>query len=364
MNKISLKIVVSLAIIFLGINAFSQTFSYRKFPSANYETVAINKTSFVEATDYLPSNYSKKGDVDYTVYLQKAISENPKVILPDFSIMINYNGLQLRSNSSLYFRNNSKLLMKPNDQSHYSMLKISRVNNVKVYNPVLIGDRNKHRDNGGEWGMGINILSSSNISIFNPVISNCWGDGIYLGVNSSNILYNENIEISGGVLDNNRRNGISIISVRKLLIKNLTISNTHGTNPQVGIDFEPNGSTDILKEVFLENVYTFNNAKEGLFFNFSRFLIAGGNADVIVKSFKNDYSKYDIGYSTFLSKKMQADLTAKKAKVALNKNIDGVIDFTTPSTIKQYKIKVYSTQPNDNIILRLNGINLDKNSYK
>src|SRR5699024_9046472 len=75
---------------------------------------------------------------------------------------------------------------------------------------------------------------------------------------------NENVKIINGVLDNNRRNGISIISGRNIEINNVFISNTNGQNPQSGIDIEPNSNDDILENIKLLNIETFNNTMNGI----------------------------------------------------------------------------------------------------
>src|SRR5690606_27504690 len=65
---------------------------------------------------YLPKNYSKEGEADYTIYLQNAVNENKEVILPNFPIAVNYQGLQIPSNRKIEFQDNSRLVMIPNDK--------------------------------------------------------------------------------------------------------------------------------------------------------------------------------------------------------------------------------------------------------
>lgn len=221
---------------------------------------------------YLPPGYVKNGTRDYTEYLQKAIDENEKVILPNFSILINERGLSLKSNQTIEFQNSTALIMKPNSREKYGVLNLINVDNVIINNPKLIGDRKGHLGSKGEWGMGINIRSSSNISINNPSISEMWGDGIYIG----EVEYKDrrryklsdytsrNIKINGGVIDFNRRNGISIVSVKNLLVKNIIIKNTEGTMPMAGIDIEPNNNGQSIEHVVLDNVTTKNNKEVGI----------------------------------------------------------------------------------------------------
>src|SRR5690606_16040148 len=110
---------------------------------------------------------------------------------------------------------------------------IINAENVKVNNAYLIGDKDKHLGTKGEWGMGINILSSSNVNIINPKIKKTWGDGIYIGelslAKQKNIkkksFTNTNINIKEGSIDDCLRNGISIISGVNILVDGVTIQN-------------------------------------------------------------------------------------------------------------------------------------------
>lgn len=226
----------------------------------------------VSLSSYLPQGYVNDGTRDYTVYLQKGLDENRTVILPDFPVLINAHGLHVNNNQNITFLENSRLIMEPNSQERYGLLNIINVENIIIHNPVLIGDREKHIGKKGEWGMGIRILSSRNVIINNPKVSKFWGDGIYIGEIEHNerkeynlkSYYSENIKIIGGLIDNNRRNGISVISVKKLLMKNITIQNTEGTLPMAGIDIEPNNNEQFLEDILLQNITTRNNAEIGI----------------------------------------------------------------------------------------------------
>jgi len=210
----------------------------------------------VDITKYLPNGYQKDGKKDYTIFIQKALDENRVVLFPDFPILINKNGLSVSSNSKLIFRYNSRLIMQPNSSQRFSILDITRKRNIQIYNPYLHGDKDLHLGNEGQWGMGINIISSNNIQIYEPIITDNWGDGIYLGNRSKGD--NNNITILGGLLDNNRRNGISIISGSNVYIKNTYITNVFGTLPMAAIDIEPNNTISKISNVNINNIKVFN----------------------------------------------------------------------------------------------------------
>lgn len=210
----------------------------------------------IDITKYLPRGFKRDGSTDYTSYLQRALNENRIVLFPNFPILINKSGLNISSNSKLIFQKGSRLIMKPNAEKMFAILEINRKRNIQIFNPCLQGDKDTHLGTDGQWGMGINIISSSNIQIYEPFIVDNWGDGIYLGNRSKGD--NTNVTISGGLLDNNRRNGISVISASNLYIEDVYITNTFGTLPMAGIDIEPNDASSKINNININNIKVFN----------------------------------------------------------------------------------------------------------
>ncbi|WP_313097674.1 right-handed parallel beta-helix repeat-containing protein [Empedobacter sp.] len=241
----------------------------------SYQSAKNIKSKIIDQSNiisYLPNNYSTRGDIDYTKELQLAFNENKKIIMPNFPIAVNYNGVIIPSNRVITFQSNSSLIVLPNDKQNYQALLISENENIILYNPRLKGERDFHKNKDGEWGMGIKILSSSNIKIYNADIKNFWGDGIYVGRIDKGLPYCNNILIKGGILDNNRRNGISIITAKNTNVEDITIKNTHGTNPMAGIDLEPNLKDEFLYNINLKNVTTNNNQNYGILIVFHKLI--------------------------------------------------------------------------------------------
>lgn len=209
----------------------------------------------------LPSGYVTDGSVDYTSFVQSAISQHSNIVFPGFPIMVSDVGLNIGSNKTLTFSNGSKIILKGTSKPGYYILMIKHVSNVTLNNVVIVGDRSTHTGKGGEWGMGIGIVSSSNIVLNAPKISDCWGDGIYLGEDGTP---NTNITIANANINNVRRNGISVISVDGLKIISPYIANANGAAPMSGIDLEPNNSNEEMKNVQISDAVTENNKGEGI----------------------------------------------------------------------------------------------------
>ncbi|WP_185218498.1 right-handed parallel beta-helix repeat-containing protein [Sphingobacterium mizutaii] len=261
--------------------------------SKKSEILSIKNSIFsngIDLTVFLPKGYSKIGDVDYTSYLQHGIDQNKLVILPNFPVLINAKGLRLKSNSSVLFQENSKLILKPNNEQLYGMIYIENIRNVNVYFANLEGDRYNHLTDKGEWGMGIFIRSSENVKIYNPVIQYMWGDGIYIGKNNNNSP--KNITISSALINECRRNGFSLISGENITLTNSLITNTFGTAPEFGIDIEPNSPDEKLINIVLSNNKTYNN-KGGVLFALDKLVdyrYKDSNIDIQLNNHIDNYS--------------------------------------------------------------------------
>lgn len=129
---------------------------------------------------------------------------------------------------------NGDIILTPNDFRNYDIIKASG-NNIKIHgNGVIIGDKHTHTGNKGEWGMGIDIDDAHHVNVSGLTIKDCWGDCIYVGGKSTDVL------IKDCKIDHGRRQGVSITSADRVTIKNCSISNIGGTSPEYAIDVEPN----------------------------------------------------------------------------------------------------------------------------
>ncbi|WP_160716094.1 right-handed parallel beta-helix repeat-containing protein [Chitinophaga solisilvae] len=272
---------IAMSLLCITLSAAAQlnsNFKYRKLPAAYMKkggsvqafaaaapaakSMKSDAAGVFDLTTLLPRGYVKDGSVDYTDQLQQGIQQHEDVMFPDFPVAVNARGLTLRSNTSVRFQPNSKLLLLPNSKENYEVLRLHQVKQVKVYNPVITGDRKAHQGSGGQWGMGISVRGSQDVTIVSPVVSDCWGDGIYIGDISGKC--SSNIIVNDAMLDFNRRNGISVTCVNGLQLNRPVISNTSGTNPKSGIDIEPNSNTDVIDNISINSPVTFNNGSAGI----------------------------------------------------------------------------------------------------
>src|SRR5690606_20145764 len=158
---------------------------------------------------------------------------NKKVKMPNFPIMVT--GIFVNDDSEVLFDSKSKLLMKPTEKGRYRIIGVHGVENVKIFSPVIVGDRRSHLGDSGEWGDGIEVKPSKNIQIHDPYITECWGDGIIITESTSNMRTGkkggkvENILVKGGTLDYSRRNGVTVTAGQDINLEGINVANTMGT---------------------------------------------------------------------------------------------------------------------------------------
>ena len=117
-----------------------------------------------------------------------------------------------------------------------------------------------------EWRHAVALLSCRNVRIENLRIADSGGDGIYLG-QQGKIPANTDVTIRNVTLSRNNRQGISVITADRLLIEDCVMENTCGTPPMAGIDFEPNGVNEMLRDITVRNCVARGNFGAG--FDFS-----------------------------------------------------------------------------------------------
>lgn len=110
-----------------------------------------------------------------------------------------------------------------------------------------------------EWRMGIRLAGCKDVLIEGVRVESSGGDGIYVDGGGSR-RWGENITVRDVVCDDNHRQGMSVISAQNLLIENCVFSNTGGTAPEAGIDFEPDSADQRMVNCVVRNCVFENNA--------------------------------------------------------------------------------------------------------
>lgn len=206
--------------------------------------------------------------------------------------------INVPSDFNLVMTENTHLRVQPNNMSDYTLLGLRDVSNVKVEGGNLYGDRSRHDDSNGVGNSGhvVMIHGSNNIVIDGVRAVDGTGDGI--NINSigftfeSGYIPSNNIKVINCVLDNNRRNNISITDGFNMLIDSNTFLNAGvdhpndpGVAPGYGLDVEAvrGGSFDtgyVLYEK-AHDITISNNTESGS--KYGAFIVAIGE-DTTIKN--------------------------------------------------------------------------------
>ncbi len=184
---------------------------------------------------------------DATVAFQNAINTSVDTVIIDFV----GNGEWIVKPSTFFNLVNKKIFFEPGVQliampGEYlesrsdCLLRLKFCNNVALIGHNTLFKMQKAEYTSGESRHCISLFDSDHITISNFRLTDSGGDGIYIVGERPTKYYCENITLQNVVCDNNRRQGISIISVQNLLVEHCEFKNTKGTLPQAGLDLEPN----------------------------------------------------------------------------------------------------------------------------
>lgn len=88
------------------------------------------------------------------------------------------------------------------------------------------------------------------------------GDGFYIGGDPSTPA--EDVTLRGCRADNDRRQGLSITSARRVRVIDCEFVNTNGTAPEFGIDLEPDYPFEVLEDITFLRPQTQENRGGGI----------------------------------------------------------------------------------------------------
>lgn len=169
-----------------------------------------------------------------------------------------FGGIVLTDNQTLIMSSGALLMVIANNSSNdYHAIYAFDRDNITISGGQIIGDRDEHTGTKGESGHGISIDGCRNVNISDMEISQCWGDGIYLGTYSATLLSSDYVTIENCNLHHNRRSNLSITDANNVTIDRCQFNYAKGTDPQYGIDIEynynPTEHVKILNSTFEGN---------------------------------------------------------------------------------------------------------------
>jgi hypothetical protein len=243
---------------------------------------------YIDASTYGPGWNA----TDATACLQDAINSGQNVYVPDMGSPWNVTPITLtHSNQEIQFQSGAVVAAKKGAFHGTNDCLFTATNQTGIqligYGATLEMNKSDYEGSGytpSQDRMGIKLYSDSNFKIMGLTIENTGGDGIYVGAAATGNQYCSNGLIESVKLDNNYRNGISVISAKGLTISNDVILDTSGTAPQEGIDFEPNTSAEYLTNIKVLHTIVDSNGSHGINFSTDRLNDAYDNVQATIQN--------------------------------------------------------------------------------
>jgi hypothetical protein len=225
------------------------------------DTVTVHVQAAANALEY------SSDPADDTGKIAAAIASGfRRVLIPDKGSAWQVRPLRLKSNQEIIFEPGTVLEAKQGGYPNQGdcLLTLELLENVRLRGNGATIRMRKDEYTDGQWRHCVRIQGSRNITIEGLHLERAGGDGIYIG--SSDRTPSRSIVVRDCVCDENHRQGISVISAEGLLIERCTLKNTAGVGPSAGIDFEPNHTYDVLRDVLVKECVAENNAQYGFIF--------------------------------------------------------------------------------------------------
>ena len=144
----------------------------------------------------------------------------------------------------------AEIVLQANNYPTYAVIEV-KADDVQIVGGKITGDGLGHSGNTGANGFGIKI-AGERITVRDSHISLCTGDGIFVGALwGGQTGDSKDVSIINCVLDNNGRQGISIVDGERIQVLGGSITNTgailNQQPPHLGIDIEPELNNEVLE---------------------------------------------------------------------------------------------------------------------
>lgn len=153
----------------------------------------------------------------------------------------------------------------------------------------------------GEWRHSLAIHGGANITVEGLTLLESGGDGVYVGrgwKKGGNGAVPCDIVLRDLVCDRHYRQGISIISARRLLIERCVTRNTRGTPPAAGIDFEPNNFAEELSDCIVRDCVSENNQGNSIVLFFGKLDARTKPISIKVERFRSRNNAHGLSIAT------------------------------------------------------------------
>lgn len=125
----------------------------------------------------------------------------------------------------------------------------------------------KSRYSHSEWRHALALYGCGKVLVEGLSLVESGGDGIYVAPGGPLPWAGggcRDVTVRNCIIDRNYRQGISVIGVDGFLVEDTELTNTKGTSPEAGIDFEPNRKGELLKGIVMRRCLFAGNNGAGI----------------------------------------------------------------------------------------------------
>jgi parallel beta-helix repeat protein len=237
-------------------------------------TVQVANPALVVDVKSAPYQAQGDGVTDDTAAIQAAVDAvagtGGEVTVPAGTYLINpvasygNSGIVLGSNMTLKLATGAVLQALSTATSDYAVVQVNGVQNVNITGGSIIGNLgNNTITDTAETGMGIQVKASQHVVVEAVAVSDCWADGVYVAQAA------QDVTICNVVSNHNRRNGMSIVGAREVVVRGCTFEHSTGALENgamlngTGVDAEPNPG-EVIDTVLFSHCTFANNYAVGL----------------------------------------------------------------------------------------------------
>ncbi|WP_051663875.1 hypothetical protein [Dyadobacter crusticola] len=233
------------------------------------------------------------GTNDQSAAIQKML-DNAKyrnVFFPKGSSPYKIKSIRIWSNSTLTFEEGTIVEGMGTLATSQKMMFMYDASNITIKAPGVIFRDLKSKYTSGQHRHIFSMEGVADVVLEGMAANDSGGDGFYVGSGSVRKI-SENIKLVSVSANNNRRQGLSITSVRNIDVINSTFTNTNGEGPQAGIDIEPSNTGQRLEGIRISNPVTGGNKGPGIVISPGALAGTGYNVEVTISNHIDDGSQY------------------------------------------------------------------------
>lgn len=239
------------------------------------------------------------GTTDHSATLQKILNNDKyrNVFFPKASTSYRIKTLRIYSNSTLTFEDGTVVEGTGALGTYERMMMVYDASNITIKGINCVFKDHRENYTSGQFRHIFSIEGATNVVIEGMSAENGGGDGFYIGAASVK-KFCENVKLINVRANNNRRQGITVVSGKNIEMTNPVASNSNGEAPGAGIDIEPGSADFILEGIRINNPRTSGNTGSGIIISPGALVNTGKTVDITVTNHEDDASAYGFLVST------------------------------------------------------------------